>query len=194
MSIVIGLCGASGSGKTTLANMLASDFNSTTFGLDDYFILYPPLKKYEDDEKNWELPENTDWSACRTLVKEIKGENNTVTVRKIDWETNSYSEYKVQKTEINVVEGFLLLHDDELVNLFDLTVYIDVSDKVGIERRLRRSGEDTNRDWYEQVTFPEYAARRNVFKQKADLVLNGEDDLEKNFLILRNKIQSVIYK
>ena len=78
------------------------------------------------------------------------------------------------------MEGFVLLHDEELLKLIDLSIYIDIPDEVGIERRMVRAGKSANREWYETVTFPEYAPRRKFFESRANLVLNGQDPLESN--------------
>lgn len=190
MNLIIGLCGPSGSGKTTFAKMLAEEFGANIISLDNYFLLDPPYKKYDENGKNWELPENVDWAAINEVVKLIHSEES-VKIRKIDWDSNTYTEISIKPTPVTIIEGFLLLHDDKLAQYMDLSVYIDVSDQVGLDRRMKRLGTKENKAWFEKVTFPEYASRRDSFKQKADLVLNGEDDLESNFEILRTKIQSL---
>jgi uridine kinase len=191
MNLIIGLCGPSGSGKTTLAKMLAEEYKANIISLDNYFLLDPPYKKYAHNGKNWELPENVDWDAVSKVVEEIRATEQPVSIRKINWNSNTYSESVIIPSLVTIIEGFLLLHDDELVEQLDLAVYIDVPDKVGLERRMKREGTSKNKKWIEEVTFPEYAPRREAFRQKADLVLNGEDELETNFEILRTHIQSL---
>jgi len=190
MNLTIGLCGPSGSGKTTLSKMLAEEFGANIISLDNYFLLDPPYKKYDENGKNWELPENVDWAAINEVVKSIRSEES-VKIRKIDWNSNTYSEISIKPAPVTIIEGFLLLHDDKLLQHLDLKVYIDIPDQVGLERRMKREGTEENKTWFEEVTFPEYASRRGSFKQKVDLVLNGEDDLEFNFDILRTTIQSL---
>lgn len=188
MNLIIGLCGPSGSGKTTLAKILAEKYASNTINLDSYFLLDPPYKKYDDNRKNWELPENVDWAAINGVVNQIHSANQTIKIRKIDWRSNSYTETELKTTPITVIEGFLLLHSDELIQKLDLTVYIDVPDSVGLQRRMDREGTTKNQKWFEEVTFPEYAPRREEFRQKADLILNGEDTLESNAKVLMREI------
>ena len=183
----IGICGPSGSGKTTLATMLCKEFNANLISLDNYFFLDPPLKKYETKGQNWELPENIDWAACRKDIRELK-EGKDVSVRKIDWENETYIESPLKPKEFVIVEGFLLLHDQELVSLLDLSFYIDVPDEVGLQRRMQREQTDENRKWFEEVTFPEYKKRRKVFETRADVVLNGEDSLNDIYKTVREKV------
>jgi uridine kinase len=190
MRIAICLCGPSGSGKTTLAKMLAQEYGANIISLDNYFLLNPPYKKYEENGKNWELPENVDWIAINHVVASVLQDESTV-VRKINWASNTYSESSLTNTDVTVVEGFLLLHDDNLINKCDLLVYIDVPDAIALERRIQREGTNKNRTWFEEITFPEYQPRRELFKKKADVVLDGELSLEQNFSILKERIVGI---
>jgi uridine kinase len=187
----IGICGPSASGKTTLAKILCKDLDANLISLDNYFIFDPPLKKYEFRGMNWELPENLDWLAIKHDIRGIQsGKRNSV--RKINWDSDVYGEGTLESKDWLIVEGFLLLHDVELLTLLDFTIYVDIPDHVGLTRRLaRESGKrdyEINRKWFEEVTFPEYAPRRKVFEERADLVLNGEHSLADNIERIRLKI------
>ena len=171
-----------------MARMIVEAYDANVIGLDNYFLLDPPHKKYGENGKDWELPENTDWKAINKVVSSIKAGSENVSVRKIDWRSNTYSESNLNVSPLTIVEGFLLLHDEQLVENIDLTVYIDVSDEVGLERRMKREGTTKNKKWFEEVTFPEYKSRRDLFKGRADIVLNGEMDLGDNIKILKERI------
>ena len=67
--------------------------------------------------------------------------------------------------------------------------YLDIPDRVGLERRMQRDGSDENRAWYEEVTFPEYAPHREHFERKADVVLDGEQPIKDNLAVLKEKIK-----
>ncbi len=185
MSLTIGICGPSGSGKSTLARLLSKDLDANLINLDNYFLLDPPVKKYEHNEANWELPENLDWTLIKHDVRGLlNGTKSTIT--KMNWDDLVYDKENVAHKDTLVIEGFLLLHDEELRSLLDLAVYIDIPDAVGVERRLIRTGIPERRERYEKITFPEYASRRSIFEGRADLVLNGEhpvpDNLERILL------------
>jgi uridine kinase len=104
------------------------------------------------------------------------------------WEENRYDIIQAKPTEFIVVEGFLLFHDEELLRELDLAIYIDIPDSVGLSRRLERENSEENREWFETVTFPEYAPRRPVFKSRAGLVLDGQQPLSSNYQIIRERI------
>ena len=159
--------------------MLCEEFDATRLSLDNYFFLDPPYKKYEARDKNLELPENVDWDACRDDLAHLK-EGKITHVRIIDWDRNTFFTEALEPKSLIVVEGFLLLQDRALCDLLDLSVYVDVPDGVGIERRIERDNNHEHETWYREITFPEYAPRREVFASRADLVLNGEDSLEEN--------------
>jgi uridine kinase len=187
MSKIIGICGPSGSGKTTISSLLAKELVCDVISLDNYFLLDTPFKKYGEQGKDLELPENTDWNTLNKLVSGLKADK-TVKTREISWDTNSYTESDFTPNNIVIIEGFLLLHDERIVQSLDLSVYIDIPDEVGLERRLAREGSNENKQWFLDVTFPEYAQRRDVFKNRADIVLNGEESVDDNVDILIKKI------
>lgn len=192
MSIIIGLCGPSASGKSTLAKMLAREYDAEIIALDNYFIPDPPYKKYENNDMNWELAENVDWPAAEKVVNDIKAGQEKVTTRKFSFETATYTELELPVAPMMIVDGFLLLYDNKLIEALDLTVYIDIPDHIGVDRRMKRGGKSAEyRKWYEEVTFPEYARHREKFKQKADLVLDGEKSIESNFEILKERISTL---
>ena len=190
MAMIIGICGPSGSGKTTLANLLAKENAADVISLDNYFLLDTPYKKYNEQGKDLELPENTDWKAVASLIDNLKAGTKTA-VRKVSWKTNSYSEVDLMPKNMAIIEGFLLLHDINIVEKLDLSVYIDVPDEVGLARRIKREGTTENEKWFKEVTFPEYTKRRKIFKSRADLVLNGKITLEENLIILKKAISTL---
>ncbi|MBR9703670.1 AAA family ATPase [Candidatus Woesearchaeota archaeon] len=175
---IIGLCGPSGSGKTTIAKALAKKIDACVVGMDNYFHLDPKVSKYNHLGKDLELPENTDWDAMNTLVDDIHKEK-PVKVRKISWKKLSVSEKTIKPKKYVIIEGFLLLHNKKLREKIDLNVYIDISDEVGLQRRLKREGQKNDK-WFREVTFPEYSPRRKIFEKRADLIIDGEEDREKN--------------
>jgi len=188
MPKIIGICGPSGSGKSTIAKLLADKLEANVIGLDNYFLLETPHKKYGVPGKDLELPENTDWQAIHELVDSIHRGDSELRVQKVSWSKNINEKYTLKNREFSILEGFLLLHDDLLVKKLDLAVYIDVSDEVGIARRLSREKTDKNKQWFIDVTFPEYQARREAFKNKADLVLNGEELLGTNVELILERL------
>lgn len=195
MSKIVGLCGPSASGKTTLAKRLGEEFDGLVINLDNYFLLKPVLTKYNELGKDRELPENVDWLAIKTLVESAqKGE--VLSVRKMNWEDNTYSCTNYTPKKLVIMEGFLLLHDKDIVDMLDLSIYVDISDETGIRRRLSRidGNEDADylRKWYEEVTFPEYQARRSIFASRADLIIDGEADLNDNYQNLRQEVLKIL--
>jgi uridine kinase len=187
----IGICGASGSGKTTLANMLCKDLDANLISLDNYFLFDAPVKKYDSKGKNWELPENLDWGTIKSDVLNLQsGASNTI--QKINWDTDVYETEAVEIKDYLVVEGFLLFHDVELIEMLDLAVYVHIPDHVGLHRRLNRDANKrdyaVNKDWFENVTFPEYAPRRKVFEERAHLVLDGEQPMSENLALIKEHL------
>ncbi len=189
MAKIIGICGPSGSGKSTIAQLIADKYDANVIGLDNYFLLDTPHKKYGEQGKDLELPENTDWGAINDLIDSVHSETPEITVQRVSWKDSTNIKYTLENKDVTIVEGFLLFHDQKLVDKLDLAVYIDISDTIGLKRRMEREGTEENKIWFEEVTFPEYQKRREVFKNRADLVLNGEKSLEENLQILTKEIE-----
>lgn len=187
MTKILGICGPSGSGKTTLALRLGELFDATLISTDGYFFLDPPVKKYGENGKDWELPENIDWNALKACLLSLKTGSKTQG-RIIRWDTNTYEEFELLSKPVVIIEGLHLLYDPEFIKLLDLSVYINVSDEVGLERRIAREGHDENRRWFEEVTFPEYADRRKLYEGRADVVLDGSLAIEQNMTLIKEEM------
>lgn len=189
MGKIIGICGPSGSGKSTIAKELSQHLHANVISIDNYFFVDPPLKKYPQIGMNRELPENIDWPAVRLLINDIHSGTQLLTVRSFNWQQNDYSTISVQQTEYTIIEGFLLLHDEEVVKALDLNIYIDIPDAVGMERRMKREGTEINKKWFQEVTFPEYSKRRKMFEDRAILVIDGLSKMDDNLNIILNNIK-----
>lgn len=169
---IIGICGPSGSGKSTLARSLKKELNASILNLDNYFILPPTHHKYNDIGKDLELPQNSDWKKIIEVITSLQISHQAMG-QVVKWDALKNFPKKINAKDVLIVEGFLLLHNKKLRDLLDFSVYLDVSDTLGLERRVKREKTDKDKEWFKTVTFPEYKKRRKLFEKRADLVLDA---------------------
>jgi uridine kinase len=162
----VGIAGGSASGKSTLCDTLEKEFHQfkiKVFHMDDYFkqeedrpYSKAPITEnmYVDDNH----PETIDFSQLHTdLSIALNGDN-----------------------ELVILEGLLVLWDEEICSKLDLKLFVDCRPDERIVRRLRR-----NMTW--GLTFDEISKvyldlvryRHDEYveptKWKADLIINGSN-------------------
>ena len=92
-------------------------------------------------------------------LKKLK-ENKEVMIPTYDFSTHSRKKdkQKINPKKIILVDGILILNSKELVDIFDLKIFIDVPDKIRLERRMFRDINERERtadgvinQWEKQV-------------------------------------------
>ena len=133
--IIVGISGASGSGKTTLASSLENTFEDRVARIvhqDNYFKgeSCPSYKERTD----LETPENIRWDDFASDLQQVAKD---VASRCNDGDENS------RKRNIIIVEGYLLLAHDELLELFDYLIFLRSTRTICMQRRLGRRSDRT---------------------------------------------------
>ncbi len=120
---LIGIAGGSASGKSTLASALQAKLPSCrVFAMDAYYkqehklplVALPNGKAYRD----YNCPDSFDLARLKEDIRACIAENACENV---------------------LVEGLLVLWDDELCDLLDLRIFVDCPADIRIVRRLRRN-------------------------------------------------------
>jgi uridine kinase len=141
-NIIIGVAGGSGSGKTFFSNALHKKFGSqisTVIYQDNFY--HDQSKNFDHDggSVNFDHPESLDFDCLQTKLKKLK-QNNEVEIPKYDFASHSrLSETKeIQPKKIIIVDGILILTQPELVDIFDLTIFVETPEHIRFQRRLNR--------------------------------------------------------
>lgn len=192
--LIIGICGGSCTGKTTIANALCQKLGaeSVTISFDDYYERPKHLigKKIID----WEDLDLYRLDKFTLDLKNLKdGKKIIINSKSRESHLAGIKEKIIKPTSIIFVEGFIIFHDKNTRKLFDKNIYIDLSEEKIIKRRLARpevNGSDNDLKYLKKYLIP--AHRKYVFPQKefADLILDGNDNIEVNI----NKICAWIKK
>lgn len=141
--MLIGICGGSGSGKTTLAKKILESFGPEKASLInmDSFYKYQPNTTYEERCKtNYDHPNAFDIDLFYNSLGMLK-DGKDVQIPVYDFTIHNRSDGEWQKVEakpIVIVDGILLFAFPEIVELFDLKIYVDAPADIRILRRLIR--------------------------------------------------------
>jgi uridine kinase len=193
--LLIGIAGGSTSGKTTLTARLKDQLadRASYLSYDEY---YAPFRQRQDltlDEEGPEVYRNSDF--MNDLIQLKSGQSIKLKTNSREMKAKGLSERRVEQRPILLVEGYLIFHNPEVRRLFDMKIFIDITeDEMVRRRRLRRKAVQQSRfdtDTYIQHTMlPGY--RTYVLPQiaYADTVLNGELPLD----VLTNQIYAEFEK
>lgn len=160
-TILISVGGPSSSGKSTAAKGLLRLFEkSEVVHLDDFYfpdqqIPIDPVSK----EQNWDCADAIDFEKFVKYIEGIKsGEYSNHKIDSLEPEADlkltedefQYFKEKINKkllldTSINIVfvDGFMLYHDPQICNLFDIRLFFRASFETLKSRRESRGGYNT---------------------------------------------------
>jgi len=147
--IVIGIAGGTGSGKTTLINRIKKEFNNeiTILSHDFYYKENSHLPFEEREKLNYDHPNSFDTSLMVEHIKQLK-EGKAVERPVYDFVIHNRrtETVKVEPAKVIIVEGILIFENKDLLELFDIKVFIDTDADVRIIRRILRDVRERGRN------------------------------------------------
>lgn len=198
--VLVGIGGPSSSGKTTVAKALHLLFsNSTLIHLDDFYFPNDKIPyDAEADVQNWDCAEAIDWDRFKAYIAKVRETNGTM----LPMETLEVeSELKLAPQEVHTlkqhagvidcsryhlvfVDGFMLYHDNVILELFDVKLFFHAPNQILKDRREARKGYNTVAGFWEdppgyfdQMVWPEYMrSHKHLFVDE-----NVEGELKKEF-------------
>jgi uridine kinase len=184
--VMVALAGASGSGKTTLAVELARALGGLHFSLDTYYRDLSHLPLEERALKNFDDPAMIEVPLLASHIAELAQGHA------IERPVYSFSEYirapgetdTIRPGAVVVVEGLFTLYFPELRPFYQFSIYVDTSDDVCFQRRLKRDVEERGRApesvlrQYDATVRPCGLAFVRPLADFADLVVDGTDPLD----------------
>lgn len=199
---VIGIAGGSGSGKTTVVRKIlekSCEGNTVIFQHDWYYKNFPHLSFEERSGLNYDHPDALETDLLASHLKE-KIAGRSVTAPQYDFSTHlRKKEIKLLKpAKIIIVDGILILGDEELRGLMDLKIFVDADPDHRFIRRMERDIVERGRTWesvvnqYLHTVKPMHDIFVETSKRYADIIIpnGGKNSVAIN--LFTAKIESLL--
>lgn len=203
MAKIIGIAGGTASGKTTVAKRLkklAEPHGSVAMlRLDDYYKNLSHLTLEERRKINFDHPDAYDIDL---LIKHIHQLQNGEAIEKPTYDfvislRSDITEH-IEPSDVIIIEGIMIFTYPELVDLFDMKIYVDTPDDIRFIRRLKRDIEDRGRtiesvvNQYLTTVRPMHEIFVEPSKRKADIIVPEGGKNEVAIDILSTKIKALL--
>jgi len=175
MSRLIGLCGRSCSGKTTVARHISRTQHMTHLETDRFSRVSTPSRWGQ--YANWECPESVRMDKMKESLERLK--NGRPAWIPSARGTEVFDE-RIDPLQKVIADGFLLYVDDDIASIFDVKIYLDVSDETILHRRAARDVRHPlcASEYIRQVVIPASKTYDALQKRKADVVIDANGDVK----------------
>lgn len=150
MGLVVGIGGVSRAGKSTLASQISEMYPELKVQIInmDKFVLPQKDIPLIHGVTDWEIPESVDYPQLTQAVEESK-----------------------LRTDLVLVEGILIYNDPNLLQKFDLKIFVDIPKSV-FERRKKNDDRWEIPSWFMKHIWASYLKFGQVHKNEC-IIVNG---------------------
>ncbi|MBC6003904.1 Uridine kinase [uncultured Clostridium sp.] len=201
-TLIIGITGGTGSGKSTVCKSIKESIPEENIAIieqDAYYKDQSHLSFEERLKTNYDHPLAFD---NKLLIKHLDMLCNGETIEKpiYDYELHTRNLEETITTEakdIVIVEGIMILEDEELRNKLDIKIYVDTEDDLRILRRIQRDIKERGRtvdsviEQYLTTVKPAHDQFIEPYKKYADIIIpeGGQNEVAIDMVIARIKTQ-----
>lgn len=142
-AILIGVAGGTGSGKTSMARNIVKDFDPKEVVIieqDSYYHDLSHIPLEIRGHHNFDHPDAYDFVRLKEDMHKLL-DGVEVDIPVYDYKTHTRSQTQVQHVgghKIIVLEGIMVLYDNELRDMMDIKIYIETAPDIRFIRRLKR--------------------------------------------------------
>ncbi len=198
--IFIGIAGGTGSGKSTFTNRLKEAFGDrvSVVYYDNYYKRRDDLPFEERKKINYDHPDAFETEMLIDHIHKLKnGQEVECPVYDYTVHNRSSQTVTIRPADVILVEGIMVLQNDELRNLLDIKVYVEADADERILRRVIRDVKERGRDvegiaeQYLTTVKPMHYLYVEPTRAKADIVINsGLNDVA--FDLFKSKIMTLL--
>ncbi|KAG6402914.1 hypothetical protein SASPL_135128 [Salvia splendens] len=196
---VIGVSGGTASGKTTVCDMIIQqlhDHRVVLVNQDSFYRGLTPEELERVHEYNFDHPDAFDTEQLLECVGKLKS-GQPVHVPIYDFKTHqrcSDSFRQVNASDVIILEGILVFHDQRVRNLMNMKIFVDTDADVRLARRIRRDIVERGREINSYAKFVKPAFDDFVLPSKkyADVIIprGGDNHVAVDLIVqhLRTKL------
>lgn len=170
-SFLIGLSGFSGAGKSTLVEHLERQGGIKRFRFDAYYKDEDECPKI-GERPHWDLPESLHLDQAFEALSELKRGNEIWLPLYSRKENKRVGKTIYEPFPIIFVEGLMLFSDERIRELFDLRLWLEVSEEEALRRRLERQP-DYDVEYHWKVAAPAAREFSLPHRAAANAVIDG---------------------
>lgn len=200
--VVIGITGGSGSGKTSIANTLMEHFAGKSITLIHQDAYYKDQSHMTMDERiktNYDHPSAFDNDLMVSQLKRLLNyEAIEMPIYDYTIHTRAANTELINPAEVILVEGLMVLENEDLRNVTDVKIFVDTDADIRIIRRIARDTVERGRtlesitEQYINVVRPMHNQFIEPTKEFADIIVpeGAKNTIAIDLLI--TKIQSIL--
>jgi uridine kinase len=203
-SILIGICGASGSGKTALAQNIQNHLGRDKVVIiheDAYYKNLAQIPLHERSLRNFDHPDAFDHPLMKNQVRDLlAGQTIAQPVYDYRTHTRSSASRSIAPAAAIILEGILVMCEDELRQMMDIRVFMDVPADTCFIRRLQRDIQERGRsvesviDQYLHTVRPMYEQFVAPVRRYADVVVAEGGNNQAGIDAVAGKIMELLGK
>lgn len=179
--LLIGITGGTGSGKSTVTKEIFRSIHEKKIAVieqDSYYKDQSHLTFEERVKTNYDHPFAFD---NELLIKHLKDLLNNKPIEKPIYDFEKHTRKKetvvVEPRDIIILEGILILSEEEIRNLLDIKIFVDTDSDVRVIRRILRDIKDRGRTLdsvilqYMETVRPAHLQFIEPTKRYADIII-----------------------
>ncbi len=176
---VIGITGGSGSGKSTIVRKISEVVSEFVFiPQDNYYHSATYINNENITAYNFDHPDAFDTKLLYQQLRDLK-EGKSIEMPQYDFVHHRRKDNTllVEAKPLVIIEGLMVLYDEDIRNLLDLKLYVDTPDDIRFIRRLKRDMSERGRTvdsvitQYLEVVRPGHFSFIEPTKEFADIVI-----------------------
>jgi len=196
---VIGIAGGTACGKTTIVRRLKEYFKDdiSLVGHDSYYLAHDDMTYEERCKLNYDHPDSFETERMIEDIKKLR-QGIAVDCPVYDFTVHNRSKetVRIEPKPVVIVEGILVLENEELRDLMDMKIYVDTDADERVTRRLLRDMKERARsaqsvvDQYLNTVKPMHEKFVEPTKKYADIIIprGGENLIAIHMLIEHLKV------
>ena len=196
--LVIGISGGTGSGKTTVVSQIINELPTDevcVISQDSYYKATDNLSYKEREKINFDHPRAIDFELLQNHISSLKsGEIIEQPVYSFVTHNRTKDTVKTHPRKVVIVEGILIFNRKELLDLFDIKIFVQADNDERLIRRIRRDVKERGRNIdevlnrYQDTLKPMHDQFIEPSKKFADIII--PNDRTNNVAI--NIVRSII--